>query len=371
MRPARTRAAALVAAAALALALGAGCSGSDEPESAATAEPVATATAPGAASPPSTGDGNPDAPVTSPAAPAAPAGIPELVERLQPSVVAILARGAVGDGEGSGVIYDREGRIVTNFHVVEGARRLTVVLASGERLPARIVATDPQTDLAVLQVDRDDLTPATFADGLPRVGELAVAMGNPLGFENSVTAGIVSGLHRSVPSGGNTPALVDLIQTDAAISPGNSGGALVGAGAEVIGINVAYIPPQGGAVSIGFAIPAPEVTSVADELIASGRVRHAYLGIDPAPVTSAIAQQFGLDVERGAIVIAVGPGTPAARGGLRPGDIIVGAGGRRIEAVEDLYALLRDRDPGDEITLRVLRDGRDVEVEVTLGERPD
>lgn len=370
MRPARTRAAALAAAAALALGLGAGCSGSDGPESAATAEPAATATAPGAAAPPSTGNGNPDAPATSPATPVAPTGIPELVERLQPSVVAIIARGAAGEGEGSGVIYDREGRIVTNNHVVEGAQRITVVLASGERLPARLLATDPQTDLAVLEVDRQDLPPAEFAGDLPRVGELAVAMGNPLGFENTVTAGIVSGLHRSVPSGGNTPALVDLIQTDAAISPGNSGGALVGRDGKVIGVNVAYIPPQGGAVSIGFAIPAPEVTSVADELIATGRVRHAYLGIDPAPVTTAIAQQFGLDVERGTIVIAVGAGTPAARAGLRAGDIIVGAGGRQIDTVEDLYALLRNQDPGDEITLRVLRNGRDVEVDVTLGERP-
>ena len=371
MRPARIRAAALAAAAALALGLGAGCSGSDEPESAATAEPAATATAPGAAAPPGTGNGNPDAPVTSPATPVAPTGIPELVERLQPSVVAIIARGAVGEGEGSGVIYDAEGRIVTNNHVIEGAQRITVVLASGERLAARVRAADADSDLAVLEVDRQGLPPAEFAARLPRVGELAVAMGNPLGFENSVTAGIVSGLNRSLPTGATTPPLVDLLQTDAAISPGNSGGALVGSGGEVIGINVAYIPPQGGAVSIGFAIPAPEVVAVADELIATGRVRHAYLGVEPAAITAAIAEQFDLPTERGALVARVYARTPAARAGVRPGDIIVGAAGRRIESVEDLFAVLRDQDPGDEITLRALRDGRDVEVDVTLGERPD
>jgi serine protease DegQ len=133
--------------------------------------------------------------------------IPSLVERVQPTVVTVLP----GEGAGSGVIWDDQGRVVTNHHVIDGATNLRLVLATGERLQATIVASDPQTDLAVIQVDREGLKPAEFADALPQVGELAIALGSPLGFENSVTAGIISGLHRAVPSGGTTPALVDLI----------------------------------------------------------------------------------------------------------------------------------------------------------------
>ena len=197
-------------------------------------------------------------------------------------------------------------------------------------------------------------------------------MGNPLGLDQSVTAGIVSGLHRSVPSGGQTPALVDLIQTDAAISPGNSGGALVNGSGEVIGINVAYVPPNSGAVALGFAIPGGTVIDVVRQLRETGRVEQAYLGVsNPVPVTEELAQQFGLEVTEGVTFVAVLEDTPADRAGLRAGDVIVTIGGRPIENVEDLFAELRRRRPGEQVELTIIR-GRDRrELTVRLGEKPD
>jgi S1-C subfamily serine protease len=196
-------------------------------------------------------------------------------------------------------------------------------------------------------------------------------MGNPLGFEHSVTAGIVSGVHRSIPSGGRTPALVDLIQTDAAISPGNSGGALVDGDARVIGINVAYIPPQAQAVAIGFAIPASTVVDVVEQLLDDGEAEHAFLGVEPLPITPQVADQFGLDVEQGVLVRSVVDGSGADRAGIRPGDIIVAAGGEPLEAVEDLYTFLRGASPGDRVELRLIRDGEEQTVTVELAERPE
>jgi S1-C subfamily serine protease len=292
--------------------------------------------------------------------------IPSLVQRVQPAVVTVL----LGEGGGSGVIWDDQGRIVTNHHVIEGATSLRVALATGERLPADIIASDPQTDLAVIEVEREGLKPAEFADALPQVGELAIAMGSPLGFENSVTAGIISGLHRSVPSGGITPALVDLIQTDAAISPGNSGGALIDSSGRVVGINVAYLPPAGGAVSIGFAVPAPTVETEVRQLIESGRAQHAYLGVEPRPITPALTSQLGLSTSEGALVFAVGTGSSAARGGVQPGDIITEFDGRDVESVEDLFAALRPKNPGDAVSVTVVRGSVTQKLTLTLDDRP-
>jgi serine protease DegQ len=333
----------------------AGCDGSDEgsPSATATAEPGTQE-----ASPPASGIGG------------APAGIPAIIEDVRPAVVSVRAQTAQGPGEGSGVIWDEVGHIVTNDHVVRGASALEVVLISGETLAAELVAADELTDLAVLRVQRDSLPTVSFREDLPVVGELAIAIGNPLGFENSVTAGIISGLHRSIPSGGTTPALVDLIQTDAAISPGNSGGALVGADGRLIGISVAYIPPQARAVAIGFAIPAPTVTSVVRQLIDRGQVEHAFLGIEPRPVTPAVAQQLGLPRDRGVFVFDLTQGGAAERGGVQPGDIIVLFDARQISSVEDLYAALRDSAPGDEVRLTVVRGDQERDLTVTLDERP-
>jgi S1-C subfamily serine protease len=259
---------------------------------------------------------------------------------------------------------------VTNNHVVEDAGEVELVLASGERVAARVVATDPLTDLAVVEASRKDLPPAQFANTLPRVGQLALAMGAPLGFEDSVTAGIVSGLHRAIPSGGTTPALVDLVQTDAPISPGNSGGGLFDANGMVIGINVAYLPPESGAVSLGFAISSPTVRDVVDQLIKNGQVEHAFLGIEPRPLTPEIASQLKTQTNQGVVVYNVTPGSAADKAGMESGDIITSFDGKQVRSVEDLYAALRSKKPGDTVGVTVQRGGEEQELEVTLDSRP-
>jgi S1-C subfamily serine protease len=268
------------------------------------------------------------------------------------------------------VIWDDKGHVVTNNHVVEGATTMAVVLASGERLPATLVATDPLTDLAVIQVQKQGLPPASFNEEIPVLGELAVAIGNPLGFEGSVTAGIVSGLHRSIPSGGTTPSLVDLIQTDAAISPGNSGGALVDSTGRVMGINVAYIPPQESAVSLGFAIPAGTVVETVNQLLQDGSAEHAFLGIEPRPVTPEVANQLGLAVDEGVFVFGLSEGGPAAAAGLQEGDVIVEFNGQEVASVEDLFTELRKASPGDRVEVVVNRGGQEQSFQVTLSNRP-
>ena len=296
--------------------------------------------------------------------------IPDTVEEVAPSVVTIFVAAARGEGSGSGVIWDEQGRIVTNNHVIDGAAELEVAFADGTRVDAELIGTDERTDLAVVDVEGDDLPAAEFAQGLPRVGELAIAIGSPLGLANTVSAGIVSALHRDVPSGGTTPPLVDLIQTDAAISPGNSGGALVDSDGVVIGINVAYIPPEARAVSIGFAIPSPVVRDIVPQLIEDGEAEHAYLGVRPVPLTGQIRDSFGIEAEEGALVQSVTEASPAAGAGLQPGDVIVELGGEQIRTVENLYSTIRRYDPGDEVEVTFVRGGERESVEVTLARLP-
>jgi serine protease DegQ len=281
--------------------------------------------------------------------------IPTLVERVQPSVVSVQVQSGQGGGEGSGVVWDgSRGLIVTNNHVVEGAQVVQVTLMGGETVDAEVLGTDPVVDLAVIRVERTDLPSATFADDLPRVGELAIAMGNPLGFENSVTAGIVSALHRSL---GEDP-FVDLIQTDAPISPGNSGGALINQDGEVIGINSAGIPATQNANSLGFAIPAPTVISIVEQLLEDGTASHAFLGISST------------DDGEGIAVESVTDGSAAAAAGIVAGDVIVGFDGKPIEATDDLVAALREKAAGDSVAVALERGGERIEITVTLGERP-
>ena len=295
--------------------------------------------------------------------------IPDVVDEVRPAVVAVLVETGTGSGEGSGVVWDSDGLIVTNNHVVEGAGDVRVVLATGERVPAQVRATDPLTDLAVIDVDRRDLPEAEFQEELPEVGELAIAIGNPLGLGNTVTAGIVSALHRSIPSGGQTPALVDLIQTDAAISPGNSGGALVNGEGEVIGVNVAYIPPQEGAVEVGFAVPSDTVRRVVRQLLEDGRAEHAYLGVQPTELWPELIAELDIEVDAGVLIVSVRRGSPAARAGIRRGDVIVSLDGERTRTVEGFLTAISERSPGDRVRLALVRDGAEREVTAVLGDQ--
>ncbi|HZD01570.1 MAG TPA: trypsin-like peptidase domain-containing protein [Actinomycetes bacterium] len=293
--------------------------------------------------------------------------IPGVVRRVQPSVVTIIT----GQGLGSGVVWSRDGVIVTDHHVVAGSTQVQVAFADGRRVTGTVKAQDQVTDLAVVQADRKDLPAATFQPRLPQVGELAIAIGSPLGFENTVTAGIISGLHREIPgSGQQTQSLVDLIQTDAAISPGNSGGALVNGAGQVIGINEAYIPPQQGAVSIGFAIPAATVVDIVGQLLRNGRARHAFIGIQPGELTPEIARQLGLRATSGVLVLDVVRGGPADKAGIRPGDVLTALDGEQVATVEDFLAALRPHHPDDTVTVTYLRGSDKQDVKVTLTDRP-
>jgi serine protease DegQ len=295
------------------------------------------------------------------------ADIPSIVRKLEPSIVTVY----VGQGLGSGIVYKADGVIVTNQHVVGDAKQVAIGFADGQRVPGQVLATDPVTDLAVVRVSRTGLPAARFETALPAVGELAIALGSPLGFANTATAGIISGLGRAIPAeGAQGQPLVDLIQTDAAISPGNSGGALVNGAAAVIGVNEAYIPPSAGAVSLGFAIPSATVVNVVDQLVRGGRVQHAYLGIEPTTLTADIAQQLGIETTGGVVVQALGQGGPAAAAGIRPGDIILSVGGTPTPTTSELYEALRDHKPGDEVDVRIIRDGAQQPITVTLGDRP-
>jgi serine protease DegQ len=344
------RAAARIAVAALLATALAGCSLGQERQARSAPAPVTAAQ------------------VSSGAQAAAAGNIPGIVRRVEPSVVTI----AHDQGTGSGVVWSRDGVVVTNAHVVGDFRQVEVAFFDGQRASGRVRATDPDTDLAVVDVDRDGLQPATFQQALPTVGELAVAMGSPLGFQNTITAGIISGLHREIPGSAEQGirSLVDLIQTDAAISPGNSGGALVNGRGEVVGINVAYIPPEQGAVAIGFAIPGATAVDVVSQLLRDGRAVHSYLGVQPVQVTREVAAQLGLDQARGVALLEVVEDGPAAQAGLRPGDVVVRIDAAAVDTVEDLFGELRQRRPGSQARITYLRDGREQQATVTLAERP-
>ncbi len=293
--------------------------------------------------------------------------IPALVRQLEPSVVTVLTQ----KGLGSGVVYKPDGIIVTDAHVVAGATQVKVAFADGQQVNATVRAADTVSDVAVLQADRKALPAATFETALPPVGALAVVLGSPLGFENTATAGIISGLHRALPGSASTGApLVDLMQTDAPISPGNSGGPVINGQGHVVGLSEAYIPPSAGAVALGFVTPAATVATVADQLLATGSAKHAYVGIQPATLTPQIAQQFGVNRTSGVVVLQVGQGTPAGAAGLQPGDVITAFNGKATGSAEDFVAALRGVKPGDSIDLTVLRGGATQQIKVTVADRP-
>jgi serine protease Do len=310
--------------------------------------------------------------------------VEEVAAELSPSVVQVNVEGIQrtplgpqeGQGLGSGVIYREDGYIITNSHIVQNATEVNVAFADGSVEEGDVVGTDPYTEIAVIRADRDDLPAAEFGDGGDDLvlGELAVAVGSPSGFQSTVTAGVVSGLNREVPAeftgGRQESALVDLIQTDAAISPGSSGGALANADSEVIGINVAYLPPaQTGAVNIGFAIPSETATSVADQIIEDGEAVHPYLGVSPTNLTPETARRFGIGVESGALVTEVDPRGPAAQAGVEPSSVITAVAGETVENTGDLLSALREYSPGDTVEMTVASGGETREVTVELGER--
>jgi serine protease Do len=311
--------------------------------------------------------------------------VAQVASQVEPSVVQVNVEAIQttpfgterGEGVGSGVIYREDGYIITNNHVVEGASEVNVAFADGTTERAEVVGRDPNTEIAVVRVDRDNLPAAKFSesDNLV-VGQLAVAIGSPSGFESTVTSGVISGIGREFPAeltGGFDPSLVDLIQTDAAISPGSSGGALADRDGEIIGINVAYLPQtQTGAPvqGIGFAIPSDTGVSVADQLIETGEVSSAYLGIITTDLSQEDAERFDLPVDSGAIVSDVESGNAAEEAGVRRGDIIVALGDAPIEDTGDVLGALRDYQPGDTADLTIVRDGDEQTLSVTLGERP-
>lgn len=332
-----------------------------------------------------------NAPSPTPSAPSAPSAgalddaVRSVVEKAKPAVVQVTNEQVALDqlgrpqsvpaGTGSGFIYDGAGHVLTNHHVIAGASRLRVTLVDGRTFPATLVGSDPLTDLAVLKVEAAGLpTIELGASSELLVGEWVVAIGNALALPGgpTVTVGVVSALGRTIqePQG---PALFDLVQTDAAINPGNSGGPLVDLSGRVVGINTVVarttatgIPVEG----IGFAIAIDTARPIADELVRSGRIDHAYLGVAYTPLTPAIREQLGVATERGAVVTGVAPDSPAADAGLEPGDVIVGVGGEDVGAESDLARLIRQHAPGDTVPLTVQRGSRELAVEVVLGSRP-
>lgn len=297
--------------------------------------------------------------------PAGEPGYADVVDEMAPSVVTIQTEG----GLGSGVVV-REDVVTTNAHVVGDAEDVTVVFADGTRSPGAVLATDTVTDLAVVRTERTGLPVPDYRSELPQPGEVALAIGSPLGFQNSVTAGIISGLHRDIPgSAVRTRSLVDLIQTDAPISPGNSGGALLDAEGRVIGINEAYLPPETGAVSLGFAIPSATVLDVTEQLLDDGEATHPYLGVSVRQLTPSIRQELDLEADHGAVVTAVDENGPAASAGVRAGDVITKFGDEEVRTVEDLLTALRGAEPGSSVPLVVTRDGERQEQSVEIGSR--
>lgn len=290
------------------------------------------------------------------------------------SVVYVLSPGV---GSGSGIIYDTNGDIVTNYHVVDSATKLSVTLNNGETYDATVVGTDQSDDLAVIRIHASGLVAATFASaGSYAPAQTVLAIGSPLGLKQSVTSGLISGLHR-VEQEPNGAYLSDAIQTSAAINPGNSGGALVTLSGTVVGVpTLEQTTSMDGTATqdIGFAIPSERVVLIANQLIASGKVTHtgrAYLGISPTDASSAASQFPGsAGATSGARVSELSSGGPAAKAGLQAGDVITKINGVAVNNAQDLLTVLATEKPGNTVTLGVNRNGSFLSIRVQLGELP-
>ncbi|AWB68637.1 serine endoprotease DegQ [Saccharobesus litoralis] len=268
---------------------------------------------------------------------------------------------------GSGVIIDADkGYVVTNHHVIDDADEIIVTLKDGREFEAKKLGSDPESDVALLKIEADDLTAVKIANSDKlRVGDFAIAIGNPFGIGQTVTSGIVSALGRSVFG---MEKLENFIQTDAPINSGNSGGALVNFKGELIGINTAIIGPNGGSVGIGFAIPSNMMKNLVEQIIQFGEVKRGVLGISGRTIDAESAKEWGLDTPQGAFVEQVFPDTAAAEAGLKPGDVIVSINGKRNSTFNELRAKIATFGAGKSVTLGIVRDGKNIEVEVVLKE---
>ncbi|MDQ2941245.1 MAG: trypsin-like peptidase domain-containing protein [Chloroflexota bacterium] len=306
------------------------------------------------------------------------------VKRVAPAVVTVYSQGGGAlnnaTGTGSGFIFDANGWILTNRHVVSGAQKLTVQLQDTRSFDATLYGIDTLTDLAIIKIDATGLPTAPLGDsaGL-QAGQVAIAIGNPLGnFENTVTTGVVSGLGRQIRAGDATQTsseqLNNLIQTDAAINPGNSGGPLVNSEGQVIGVNTAV---NASAQGIGFSIPIDVAKPILQQALKGEKLSRPFIGVRYTSVTQQVAKDQGLSVKNGALIgsgtagtAAILPDSPAAKAGLQSGDVIVAVDGQKIDEAHDLSLLILPHKPGDTITLSVLRSNTTRDVQLTLGELP-
>jgi S1-C subfamily serine protease len=321
----------------------------------------------------------------------------DVYARVSPAVVFITSRVIVRDfflgavpqeGTGSGFVIDKQGHVITNNHVVENADRIVVTLSDETAVEATLVGTDPANDVAVLQIDvpADRLYPVELGTSAElRVGQTAIAIGNPFGLERTLTTGVISSLGRPLETeGGRT--VYDVIQTDAAINPGNSGGPLLDSGGRVIGVNTAIVSPSGGSVGVGFAIPVDTVRRVSSSIIDKGYYPHPWLGITGISVVPELADLLDLPVERGVLIVEVTRGQAAASAGLRGGqrqvrvgnyvvpvggDIVTSIDGEKIREMGDLVKYLETKtEVGQLVDLTILRNGNEQSIQVNLGEQP-
>ncbi|WP_269509363.1 S1C family serine protease [Burkholderia sp. IMCC1007] len=269
---------------------------------------------------------------------------------------------------GSGVIVSPEGYILTNQHVVDGADQIEVALADGRTATAKVIGSDPETDLAVLKINMTNLPTITLGrSDQSRVGDVVLAIGNPFGVGQTVTMGIISALGRN-HLGINT--FENFIQTDAPINPGNSGGALVDVNGNLLGINTAIYSRSGGSLGIGFAIPVSTARTVLESIITNGSVTRGWIGVEPQDVTPEIAESFGLQQKSGAIVAGVLQGGPADKAGIKPGDILVSVNGEQITDTTKLLNTVAQIKPGTPTKVHVVRKGKEFDVSVVIGKRP-
>lgn len=273
---------------------------------------------------------------------------------------------------GSGFIITKDGYVVTNYHVVKGAKQIKVTLLSGETYDAEYIGGDEELDIAVIKIKgaKKDLPTVKLGDSDKlEIGEWAIAIGNPLGFQHTVTVGVISAVGRKIPKPDGKGYYTGLIQTDAAINPGNSGGPLLNIYGQVIGINTAIINPTQ-AMNIGFAIPINTAKRFINQIIATGRVEKAYLGVYVQTVTESLAKSLGLKVMKGVYVAQVEKGSPADKAGIKEGDVIIKVNGTYVELAEELTSVIRNYTPGTRVKVTINRNGREMVIDVTLGTLP-